>query len=167
MLRVDGSSCLLYLRDCSCCSCFWHCWWFVVAGSLVVLVGGWLSLSSYLVLVFWLLFLLSSRVQASMRFPNLTSSSVFGRRRPLGLQKVVQLQWVHYLDDLRFFSSAKKDGTVGMWVALNRCSGRCLWWLSLWLVLVCLCSIWFDLRYCSTFSPSLNLALGYWWAEFG
>jgi len=34
MIRVDGSSYSLYLRDWGC-----YCWWFVVVGSRVVLVG--------------------------------------------------------------------------------------------------------------------------------
>jgi len=70
MLRVDGNSCSLYLRDCSCCSCFLHCCWFVVVGSLVVLVGGWWPLLSYLRAGsgFCSFFLV---VQASVRFSNL------------------------------------------------------------------------------------------------
>lgn len=70
MLCVDSSSCSLYLHDCSYCSCFSHCWWFVVAGSRVVLVGGWSPLSCYLRASFgYCTFFLV--VQASMRFPNL------------------------------------------------------------------------------------------------
>jgi len=90
-------------------------------------------------------------------FQTSPSWSVFGRRRPLGLQRVVQLWWIQSLNDLRFFSSAKKDGTVVQRMALQ----RCLWWLSLWLGLVCFYSNWNDLHCCSTFSMSLNLALGY------
>jgi len=37
-----------------------------------------------------------------------------------------------------------------------------LWWCRLigWLVLICLCSSWFTLRYCSAFSLSLNFDIG-------
>jgi hypothetical protein len=82
-----------------------------VAGLLVVLVGAGVvvEFTSVLVLVhvpfFW-----SSKLLCA--FPTSPSSSVFGRRRLLGPQRVMQLWWVQSLDDLRFFSSAKKEGTV-------------------------------------------------------
>jgi len=67
-----------------------------MARSLVVLVGGWSPLSSYL--------------RAGVLIIV-----------PLGLRRVVQLWWIQSLDDWRFLSSAKKDGIVVQRVVLKRC----------------------------------------------
>ena len=105
-------SCSLYLRDCSYCSCFSDCWGFVVAGSLVVLMGGWSPLSRYLLVDVVVIFPSFWSSKLLCAFPTSPSSSAFGRRRPLGLERVVQLWWIQFLEDWRFFSSVKKDGTM-------------------------------------------------------
>jgi hypothetical protein len=117
MLRVDGSSCSLYLQD-FCCVCCGRvaggvCGVFSCLGLVFSFRGLFSGIGacsfSVLVLVsipsFW-----SSKLLCA--FPTSPSSSVFSRRRLLGPQRVMQLWWVQSRDDLRFFSSAKKEGTV-------------------------------------------------------
>lgn len=153
MLRVDGNNCSLYLRDYRCfCSVggllwlgHWWCWWGAGRRCRVTLCWCFVYFSFSLV------------VQASVRFPNSPSSSVFGVWRRLGLSRVVQLCWIQSLDEWRFFSSVKKDGPVVQRVALIRCSWRCLWVLILLLVLVCLCSSWINSCCYSAFFSVLRI----------
>jgi len=53
----------------------------------------------------------------------------------------VQLWWIQSLNDLRFFSSAKKDGPEG---GTDKVFGVVLVVVELWFVLVCCCLSWID-----------------------
>jgi len=101
----------------------------------------------------WFLVIVPSSLSSKLlcAFPTSHSSSVFSWRRfsrsLRGRSVEVDLvpRWVEV------FSSTTLDGTVVQRVALKPW-WWCLWWLIMWLALVCLCSSWIDLCYCSTVS---------------
>ena len=98
-------------------------------------------------------------------FPTSPPSSVFGRWRSLGLQRVVQLWWIQSLDGWRFSPPRRKRVQWSRGLRWNVVRGGAYggWFCDLfWFIYVRAGSI------CATIPSflSLNLASGFWWARF-
>ena len=100
----------------------------------------------------WFLVIVPSSLSSKLlcAFPTSHSSLVFSWRRFSRYAKGHAIVVDSVPGWVEVFSSVTLDGTVVQRVALKRCSWWCLWWFYMWLALVCFCSSWINLCYCST-----------------